>query len=285
MDSAGREIDPQFSSEEEGGTSQDEDAESSGAYQDQDTSGTKTDEEEDVVIVHNDVKNNENKNKSLDSDTELCLGKPNTTEEKEDSGGGVGEEDDIETCFIPESITLDSSTEDSSGENSKDESVESEQDQEKLEEILEHVEGDTEKCLVLQEEKNATITHSGNDEDSSSKVGQEKQDEVVKTHVELPGENVTLDSNDNKNILSPRTQTDGTDPAGTSSSPQVTSVLDSHEEHDICSGFDDPPKRVEEETNTADVKDNTRCESSEINQDQAGQFVRKCSQGFGFFVS
>merc|ERR1712110_763102 len=63
VDSAGREIDPQFSSEEEGGTSQDEDAESSGAYQDQDTSGTKTDEEEDVVIVHNDVKNNENKNK------------------------------------------------------------------------------------------------------------------------------------------------------------------------------------------------------------------------------
>lgn len=283
MDSAGREIDPQFSSEEEGGTSQDEDAESSGAYQDQDTSGTKTDEEEDVVIVHNDVKNNENKNKSLESDTELCLGKPNTSEEKEASGDG-GEEEGVETCFIPESITLDSSTEDE-----KDESVESEHDQnqDKLGEILERVEGDTDKCLVLQEEKNATITHSGNDEDSSSNECKEKQDEVVNTHVELPGDNVTLDSNDNKNSLSPLAQTDGTDPAGTSSSPQVTSVLNSLEEHDISSASDISQKRVEEEkeTSNVDVKDDTSCESGEINQDEAGQFVRKCSQGFGFFVS
>ena len=89
MDSAGREIDPQFSSEEDCGTSQDEEAETRGAYRE--NSETRTDEEEDIVIVHNDVKNNT----SLESDTELCLGKPNIREERDSVDVGEEEEEAV----------------------------------------------------------------------------------------------------------------------------------------------------------------------------------------------
>jgi len=277
VDSAGRDIDPQFSSEEDCGTSQDEDAETRGAYRD--NSEAKTDEEEDIVIVHNDVKNNT----SLDSDTELCLGKPNISEEGEDSGDGGGEEEDIETCFIPESITLDSSKEDfiildSSGGNSREGS---EHEQDHLGDILDRVERDSGNRLV-QEEKDSTAIQSRQDEGNTiNSVCKDMKDEVVNSQKELRVDNDTLDRHDNKNDHPQRPHTD---PAGTSSSSLAPSVSD-QKEQDNCAVSDIVQERVKEETKNIVAKDHEICVSGVTNQDEAGQFVRKCSQGFGFFVS
>jgi len=242
VDSAGREIDPQFSSEEDCGASQDEDVETQ-VYQD--TSGTKIDEEEDVIIVHDDVKNNT----SLDSDTELCLRKPNRNEEREESYG----EEDIETCFIPESITFDTSREDSITQvSSKEKRDELEQDQDHLE--------------LEEEEAAANVT------DSSIDVGKETQDEVV---------------NGNNNVQSPGGRTDKSDPAGTFSNPTHNNISDCHDKGEaIFSGSKNTQEeRVDGETNNIIDEDYSVNESGEINPEDAGQFVRKCSQGFGFFVS
>lgn len=280
VDSAGREIDPQFSSEEDCGTSQDEDAETRGAYRE--NSETKTDEEEDIVIVHNDVKNNT----SLESDTELCLGKPNIREER-DSGDGGEEEEDIETCFIPESITLDSSKEDfitldSSGGNSREGS---EHEEDHLGEILDRVERDSENRLV-QEEEDATAIQSRQDEDNTTvnsinSVCKDIKDEVENAHKENQEDNDTLGRHDIKDVQSPRPHTDS---SGTSSSSLDHSVSD-QKEKDNCAVSDIVQERVKEETKNIVTKDHEICPSGETNQDETGQFVRKCSQGFGFFVS
>ena len=42
---------------------------------------------------------------------------------------------------------------------------------------------------------------------------------------------------------------------------------------------------MDKEMNNIIDEDHSVNESGEINPDDAGQFVRKCSQGFGFFVS
>ena len=276
MDSAGREIDPQFSSEEDGGTSQDEDAETREAYRD--NLETKTDDEDDIVIVHNDVKNNT----SLESDTELCLGKPNISEEVEHSGDG-GEED-IETCFIPESITLDSSKEDfitldSSGGNSR---AGSEHEQDHLGEILDRVERDSENKQV-QEEKNVEAIQTRQDgrDNTINSVCKDIKDAVVNTPKENQEDNDTLGTHDVKNVQSPRPHTD---PAESSSSSPAHSVFDQREQDDSAVS-DIVQERVEQETKNIVTKDHEICESGVANQDEAGQFVRKCSQGFGFFVS
>lgn len=92
LDSTGAEIDPQFSSEEDEEETYSEKAADS-------PSDPRTDSEEDVIIVHKDVK----KSQLLESDTEaeLCLAKDcDTSQPKLDDSS---ETDGVETYFIEES--------------------------------------------------------------------------------------------------------------------------------------------------------------------------------------
>ena len=115
------------------------------------------------------------------------------------------------------------------------------------------------------EEEKANATGASIDVDKGT------QDEVVKG---------------NNFVKFPRGQTDESDHAETFSIPPLDSISDSHEEGEAtCAGSNNVQEdREDEETNNI-VDEDHIYESGEINPDDAGQFVRKCSQGFGFFVS
>ena len=111
-----------------------------------------------------------------------------------------------------------------------------------------------------------------NSTDSSIDVDKGTQDEVVKG---------------NNFVQSSGGQTDESDLAETFSIPPLKSISDCHEEGEAtCAGSNNVQEdREDEETNNIVDEDHSIYESGEINPDDAGQFVRKCSQGFGFFVS
>ena len=108
--------------------------------------------------------------------------------------------------------------------------------------------------------------------DASIDVDKGRQDELVKG---------------NNCVQSPGGQTDESNHAGIFSIPPLESISDSHEEGEAtCAGSNNVQEdREDEETNNIVDEDHSIYESGEINPDDAGQFVRKCSQGFGFFVS
>jgi len=86
VDSVGREIDPQFSSEEDDEvTSQEEDADQ------EEANDARADSEEDVVIVHNDVK----KSQLLQSDTELNIVRSDVA----DDTNSTNETEEVQTYF------------------------------------------------------------------------------------------------------------------------------------------------------------------------------------------
>ena len=138
----------------------------------------------------------------------------------------------------------------------------------------------------VQEEKDATAIQSRQDEDNTTvnsinSVCRDIKDEVENAHKENQEDNDTLGRHDIKDVQSPRPHTDS---SGTSSSSLDHSVSD-QKEKDNCAVSDIVQERVKEETKNIVTKDHEICPSGETNQDETGQFVRKCSQGFGFFVS
>ena len=108
--------------------------------------------------------------------------------------------------------------------------------------------------------------------DSSIDVGKETQDEEV---------------NGNNNVQSPGGRTDKSDPEVTFSNSTHNNISDCHEkgEATFAGSKNVQEERVDKEMNNIIDDDHSVNESGEINPDDAGQFVRKCSQGFGFFVS
>ena len=134
-----------------------------------------------------------------------------------------------------------------------------EEEQDTSGEILERVEGDTDNILVKDKPK---IASPGNDKDNASK---EIQIELVNSR---PGEDICTSARQNVQTKYLRRIEDENCPAETLLSPQVVSVSDIAQEI----GDENTNNIVDEDPN-------------EIDKDEAGQFVRKCSQGFGFFVS
>ena len=251
LDSAGREIDPQFSSEEECGASQDEDEETREEFGN--SSGIKADEEEDVIIVHNDVK----KGQSLESDTELCLVKP-SEEEKKDGD----ENEDIKTCFIPESITLGSSKEEM-----------------EMMEIKKEIERDSEetgKGAMLNAVSLDSINYHTTLELPRENAQSGNPSMSFKFYdIDIQSLNQTDESYDEGAISNPPATNDGEqNKSAASKSPYA-------DEEEVTEDIDEDDQTI----NESNEDGQTNNETNESNLDSSDQFVRKCSQGFGFFVS
>ena len=276
LDSTGTDIDPQFSSEEdECVTSQDEDVD------DQDTSETRTDSEEDVVIVHDDVK----KSQLLQSDTELSIGRLNT-KKKEGDDTTV---EDVKTCFLngtsaahrqsnydeshaiseenkeeyeilkedvvkydvaPPTPAVENDAVKADGPNPDETSEEREDEDETFKEDV------VKYAAIKADDLNPGVTKSVNIEKSSP--------QCVLTAANTAKEIRAIASDENSAVV----QLNGNDETSYEQNIVLTAVAEKGEEHtdgENCVPYD-------QDSGSQNISNN-------------GQLVLKCSQGFGFFVS
>ena len=268
LDSTGTDIDPQFSSEEdECVTSQDEDVD------DQDTSETRTDSEEDVVIVHDDVK----KSQLLQSDTELSIGRLNT-KKKEDDDTTV---EDVKTCFL-------NGTSAAHRQSNYDEShAISEENKEEYEILKEDVVKYDVAPPTSAVDNDAVKDKDEADGHNPNKMSEEREeeDETFKEDVAVraddlnPGvtKSVNIEENSLHSVL-----------AAADTAKEIRAIVTDVKNEEISDEQNIVLTAVAEKEE--DQTDGENCvphdqDSGSQNIANNGQLVLKCSQGFGFFVS
>ena len=254
MDSTGAEIDPQFSSEEESNNSQDED----GDEQEDHNCDPKADSEEDVVIIHDNVK----KGQMLQSDTELCLVKHTGKNVDSDT-------EEVKTCFYEESpapVLHDPQVVDGAFLKSDDNLNEICDDKPSLDEsstednVLDGVSSD----LGSSDKDPTQIQIESSDHKNATSDNQSFLD--VKKLKATPSKDSTNMSPSHTKFSSP-VQMKQTSIQSFFSSTNVTNN----------SSSDFSEKKEETDEDLSESKDD---------EDQSdGQLLLKCSQGFGFFVS
>ena len=268
LDSTGTDIDPQFSSEEdECVTSQDEDVD------DQDTSETRTDSEEDVVIVHDDVK----KSQLLQSDTELSIGRLNT-EKKEDDDTTV---EDVKTCFLNETPAAhrQSNYDEShaiSEENKDDDEI-------RKKDVVKYdvapptsaVDNDAVKDKDKADGHNLNKMSEEREEEDETF----KEDVAVRTDDLNPGvtKSVNIEENSLHSVL-----------AAADTAKEIRAIVTDVKNEQISDEQNIVLTAVaEKEEDQTDGENSVPYDQDSGSQNIAnnGQLVLKCSQGFGFFVS
>ena len=268
LDSTGTDIDPQFSSEEdECVTSQDEDVD------DQDTSETRTDSEEDVVIVHDDVK----KSQLLQSDTELSIGRLNT-KKKEGDDTTV---EDVKTCFLNETPAAhrQSNYDEShaiSEENKDDDEI-------RKKDVVKYdvapptsaVDNDAVKDKDKADGPNPNkLSEEREEEDETF-----KEDVAVRTDDLNPGvtKSVNIEENSLHSVL-----------AAADTAKEIRAIVTDVKNEQISDEQNIVLTAVaEKEEDQTDGENSVPYDQDSGSQNIAnnGQLVLKCSQGFGFFVS
>ena len=276
LDSTGTDIDPQFSSEEdECVTSQDEDVD------DQDTSETRTDSEEDVVIVHDDVK----KSQLLQSDTELSIGRLNT-KKKEDDDTTV---EDVKTCFLNETSAA-------HRQSNYDEShAISEENKEEYEILKEDVVKYDVAPPTPAVENDAVKADGPNPDETSEEREDEdeafKEDVVKYAAIKADDLNPGVTKSVNIEESSPQCVSTAANTAKeirAIASDENSAVVQingndetSYEQNIVLTAV---AEKEEEQTNVENCVPHDQ-DSGSQNIANNGQLVLKCSQGFGFFVS
>ena len=277
LDSTGTDIDPQFSSEEdECVTSQDEDVD------DQDTSETRTDSEEDVVIVHDDVK----KSQLLQSDTELSIGRLNT-KKKEDDDTTV---EDVKTCFLNETPAA-------HRQSNYDESLATPEESKEEDEMLRENVVKYDAAFSTSAVKNDAVQADGLNAHEASEERKEKDEmfeedvvkyDAVKADDLNPGVTKSVNIEEN-NLHAVSTAADTAKEIRAivaDANPEVVQINGNNEE------ISDEQNIVLTAVAEKEVEQTNGENSVPYDQDSGsqniannGQLVLKCSQGFGFFVS